>query len=58
MAFQKENLGTLAKTTIKQQVLRIISLPRKIENFLEQAETGEIHINLNNRKVEIIFFIL
>ena len=56
MAILKENLGMIANTTIKQQLLRIISLPRKIENFLEQAETGEIRIKLNNRKIEIKLF--
>ncbi len=53
MAIQKDNVGMLLKTTIKQQALRVISLPRKIELFLAQAENGEIEINVKKRKFEI-----
>ena len=53
MAIQKENLGMVLNSTIKQQALRVISLPRKIELFLAQAENGEIEINVKKRKFEI-----
>ena len=53
MAVQKENMGMIIKTTLQQQLLRIISLPRKIELFIEQAEAGEIEVTPKNRKAEI-----
>lgn len=53
MAIQKDSLGMILKTTLQQQALRVISLPRKIELFLEQAENGELEINVKNRKIEI-----
>ena len=53
MAVQKENMGMIFKTTLQQQLLRIISLPRKIELFIEQAEAGEIEVTQKNRKAEI-----
>jgi ubiquinone biosynthesis protein len=53
MAIQKENLGMVLNSTIKQQALRLISLPRKIELFLAQAENGELEINVKTRKIEI-----
>ena len=53
MAVQKENMGMIFKTTLQQQLLRIIALPRKIELFIEQAEAGEIEVTPKNRKAEI-----
>ena len=53
MAIQKENMGMLFKTTLQQQLLRIIALPRKIELFIEQAEAGELEVTQKNRKTEI-----
>lgn len=55
MAGQKDNLGMVLNSTIKQQALRLITLPRKIESFLAQAENGEIEINVKQRKIEIKF---
>lgn len=53
MAIQKDNLGMVFNSTIKQQALRLVSLPRKIELFLAQAENGEIEFNVKKRKLEI-----
>jgi predicted unusual protein kinase regulating ubiquinone biosynthesis (AarF/ABC1/UbiB family) len=53
MAIQKESLGMILKTTLQQQALRVISLPRKFELFLEQAENGELEINVKSRKLEV-----
>ena len=53
MAIQKESLEMILKTTLKQQALRLISLPRKMEVFLAQAENGELEVNLKSRKIEV-----
>jgi len=53
MAIQKESLEMILKTTLKQQALRLISLPRKMEVFLAQAENGELEVNSKSRKIEV-----
>ncbi len=53
MAIKEENIGMVLKTTITQQALRLVSLPRKIDLFLAQAENGEIEVKLKKRKLEI-----
>ena len=53
MAIQKESLEMILKTTLQQQALRLISLPRKMELFLAQAENGELEVNSKSRKIEV-----
>ena len=53
MAIQKESLEMILKTTLQQQALRLISLPRKMEVFLAQAENGELEVNSKSRKIEV-----
>lgn len=53
MVVQKESLGMILKTTLQQQALRMVSLPRKIELFIEQAENGELAFSVKNRKQEV-----
>ena len=53
MAIQKESLEMILKTTLQQQALRLISLPRKMELFLAQAENGELEVNTKSRKIEV-----
>lgn len=53
MAIQKESLEMILKTSLQQQALRLISLPRKMELFLAQAENGELEVNTKSRKIEV-----
>lgn len=53
MAIQKESVGIVFKTTLQQQLLRMISLPRKIELFLEHAESGQLELNVKTKKLEV-----
>ena len=56
MLVQKENMGMILKTSLQQQALRLIALPRKIENFLEEAENGELEVKMRKRSLEIKLF--
>ena len=53
MFAKKENLGMLLKTSLQQQMTRIMTLPRKMELFLEDVENGTLEINIKNRSKEI-----
>ncbi len=46
----------ILKTSLQQQMIRLITLPRKIELFLEDAENGELEFKVKNRKYEIKLF--
>ena len=53
MFTKKENLSTVLKTSIQQQVLRLITIPRKIETLVDNIESGAIEVNIKNRKTEV-----
>lgn len=56
MFVEKENLGIIVKTSLQQQLIRVITLPRKIELFLEDAENGTLDIKIKNRSKEVKLF--
>jgi hypothetical protein len=56
MFVEKENLGMIVKTSLQQQLIRLMTLPRKIELFLEDAENGTLEIKIKNRSKEVKLF--
>ena len=59
MAIQKESLEMILKTTLKQQALRLISLPRKMEVFLAQARKWRVRSKFkksqNRSEIDVCF---
>ena len=56
MFVEKENLGIIVKTSLQQQLIRLMTLPRKIELFLEDAENGTLEIKIKSRSKEVKLF--
>jgi predicted unusual protein kinase regulating ubiquinone biosynthesis (AarF/ABC1/UbiB family) len=56
MFVEKENLGMILKTSLQQQIIRLMTLPRKMEMFLEDAENGTLQITVKNRSKEVKLF--
>jgi len=56
MFVEKENLGMIVKISLQQQLIRLMTLPRKIELFLEDAENGTLEIKIKNRSKEVKLF--
>tara|TARA_B100000809_G_scaffold257341_1_gene298765 strand:- start:14911 stop:16551 length:1641 start_codon:yes stop_codon:yes gene_type:complete len=56
MFVEKENLGIIVKTSLQQQLIRVMTLPRKIELFLEDAENGTLEIKIKDRSKEVKLF--